>query len=282
MTFGAMVCTVCGTGGGTIFGMASGPICSLCLQAQNMAGQGSLMNQANLANVAGQSLLSAIYTPVSPYLGFVGAVSSQLNLAGQSFAQPTFLPSPPPPPLEEGMKVEDLIGWRIWTVAGGYLKSFSADRLWLPDEPMTGEPGDQDGAGVWAFKKREDAVKKMGFAGQYAYGSVKLWGSVIEHTEGFRAANARILTIDDVATPAGTDWASLAILRERYGVPGVEEAAQKAAKAKPIKQALQPDYLNHLSPTLVAPRQKMNGWLAAAVAFNLTAGILNLILIFTR
>ncbi len=126
-----------------------------------------------------------------------------------------------PSSLPTGMKVEDLIGWRIWRVRGRYLQSYSQPNIWVPGEPMTGTPGDRDTVGVWSFKKRSDAINKMlestkSFPSSYwAYGSVRLWGEVIGHKDGYRAENARILTIDD----ATTNLSNLIKLQRQYGVP---------------------------------------------------------------
>ena len=152
-------------------------------------------------------------------------------------------------PLPTGTKVEDLIGYRIWRVETGYLKSYSADRVWLPDEPMTGVPDDHGGAGVWAFKAREPAVKKLietahitGLWTTWALGTVRLWGAVVEHADGYRAENARVLSLDDLLGADGrTDWPALTAQRERYGLPGVEEARAKAAAPVPIARRILPD-----------------------------------------
>ena len=127
-------------------------------------------------------------------------------------------------PLPTGHKVEDLIGWRIWRVtSAGELCSIATPDVWLPGEPMTGRPTDHGPEGVWAFKDRKDAERKARSAGpSYAYGSVRLWGEVIEHRLGYRAANARILTIDGVI--GVVNRVALEGLRRRYGVSGDAEA----------------------------------------------------------
>lgn len=149
-----------------------------------------------------------------------GSYQGNVFYGGTPYAVPPQRLPPAVHGLPTGHKVEDLIGWRVWTIRGlppsygaPHLWSFSAGHRWKPDEPMTGVPGDHDAAGVWAFKTEEAARRKMLQSGPgHAYGSVRLWGQVVEHTEGYRAEFARVLTIEDA-----TDRSALPELRERYG-----------------------------------------------------------------
>lgn len=97
-----------------------------------------------------------------------------------------------------GITVGELVGWRIWRVRSPdtLLVSYSADRIWLPGEPMEGTPSDYNGAGVWAFKDADRAAAKCGELSQAALGSVRLWGEVIEHQDGYRAQFAEVRSID--------------------------------------------------------------------------------------
>ena len=148
------------------------------------------------------------------YLGAIG-------LFGQQLA-----PSSPPAPLARSdIQVRDLIGWRVWRVtSAGYLQSLSASAIWLPDEPMTGIVGDYDGRGVHVFTTRANAIAVVAnHGGRFAIGSVKLWGEVVEHEQGYRAENARIMSIDDVIWDTEPPWSdtvakALTYLRSRYGV----------------------------------------------------------------
>lgn len=101
-------------------------------------------------------------------------------------------------PLENtGIKVGEIIAWRMWQIKGNYLESYSAGHIYGPDEPMEGDPEDYNDAGIWAFKKKKDAIKKLLQSGG-AYGSVKMWGKIIEHEIGYRSEFAKIISIDDV------------------------------------------------------------------------------------
>jgi hypothetical protein len=146
------------------------------------------------------------------------------------------------------------------------LASYSAQRIWLPGEPMEGQPDDHGGAGVWAFKEAYRAAVKSQECFS-ALGTVWLWGNVIEHAEGYRAEFAEIRSIDHVAQTTNThapssdaawcepdemlifsasnrdtsnghlkislttDRPLLAALRQRYGVGSAEDAeAQRGGR----------------------------------------------------
>jgi len=137
-------------------------------------------------------------------------------------------PAPKPPLLQVGIKVEDLVGWRIWGLTlTGMLKSYARLNVWLPGEIMGGVPGDYDSKGVWAFRERGPAETKLHANPAHVLGRVKLWGQVVEHQDGFRAQFARIVALDAVNLPGQYPWnleteRALAWLRKTYGVPGEE------------------------------------------------------------
>jgi hypothetical protein len=177
---------------------------------------------------------------------------------------------PPKPLPTAGITVGELIGWRIWKVrpTDRLLESYSAERIWLPGEPMEGQPDDHGGAGVWAFKEAYRAAVKSQECFS-ALGTVWLWGNVIEHAEGYRAEFAEIRSIDHVAcnstahlpssdatwcepeemlifsasnkdTSNGhmkislrTDRLLLAALRQRYGVDSAEDAETQKKSGGP-------------------------------------------------
>ena len=138
------------------------------------------------------------------------------------------VPAPKPSLLQAGIKVEDLVGWRIWGLTlTGMLKSYARLNVWLPGEIMEGVPGDYDSKGVWAFRERGPAEAKLHANPAHVLGRVKLWGQVVEHQDGFRAQFARIVALDAVNLPGQYPWSlenerALAWLRKTYGVPGEE------------------------------------------------------------
>jgi hypothetical protein len=120
--------------------------------AQARALQNALQNPGTLAGL-GQTL---------------GSLVGALGLGVGQLAQPHPLAhlgaetEPPKPLPTAGITVGELVGWRIWQVrpTDRLLESYSAERIWLPGEPMTGEPDDHGGAGVWAFKEAYRAAVK--------------------------------------------------------------------------------------------------------------------------
>lgn len=173
-------------------------------------------NQAYLAKYASamgmQNVLSG---------GGLGQWQAQQALASQ-LAQVSSVRQEPLPKM--GMKVEDLIGWRIWRVSpSGLLMSFSQANLWLPLEPMKGEPGDHDSAGIWAFHSETLAAAKLAGSVNHVMGQVRMWGHVIKHEQGFRSQFARIVSIDAISLAGKFPWdddveRALSWLRRRYGL----------------------------------------------------------------
>lgn len=140
-------------------------------------------------------------------------------------------PAPEPLPKDDSRRV-DLIGWRIWRVTAlGYLKAITADAVYLPGEVMAShkEVGDAGGSGtgVHVFKVFAGAANEIEkyapHGGDFAIGTVQLWGEVVEHERGYRAEKAVVRSIDGVVLPGKAPWdkepaLALAFLRERYGV----------------------------------------------------------------
>lgn len=128
----------------------------------------------------------------------------------------------PSDPVEDaGIKVGEVVAWRVWKLADGRLWSVAINREWVPGEPMT---GDVSTDGVHAFKDADEAVRYgketviLGVLGQVA-----LWGQVIEHEAGWRAEFAKIVRLERVFSGGGgcshLFQPLLYNLRERYGLP---------------------------------------------------------------
>jgi hypothetical protein len=134
-----------------------------------------------------------------------------------------------------GIRVGEILGWRWWYV-DGLLKSPFMDCTWSPDKPTKGDvAAGSGGFGVYVLKDRELAASQadqglwLNSDGLWvwnnwrrrlpsphtAYGSVRIWGEVIEHAAGYRAQFARVVSIDGVY-PDNDEL--LATLRTRYGV----------------------------------------------------------------
>jgi len=136
---------------------------------------------------------------------------------GADFADPP--PKPAALPRIAPM-VGELIGHRAWKVEGGnLLRSYSAGSAWFPGLAMQDKIGkgqeidDHNTAGIWAFKdpyelahEFYDEIRSGG-----VFGTVWLWGTVIEHECGYRAQYASIRSLDRAGK--GTD---LEVLRAAY------------------------------------------------------------------
>lgn len=137
-----------------------------------------------------------------------------------------------------GIRTGEIIAWRAWRAVsiGGQvlLKSMAVDCIWMPGATMTINsileqcginrdrwervpPG--IGAGVHAFKTYQQVLSNYSGFHHAVYGTVALWGEVIEHTGGYRAEFGKINTID--VASISTDGPSMRDqLRKTYGVEG--------------------------------------------------------------
>lgn len=106
----------------------------------------------------------------------------------------------------------EIIAWRAWRTDGTTLYSTYMGCKWEPDKPMTGAPG--AGFGIFAMKDRGEV--EHFFGGGCVIGQVALWGDVIEHTHGYRAENARIVSLDSCGHIG--DCAPLRKLQKTYKV----------------------------------------------------------------
>jgi hypothetical protein len=97
-------------------------------------------------------------------------------------------------PTEQG--TEPILAWRAWKIIDpGYLKSMNKNFIWEPIKPSCGGnavAGPRSGYGLYAFKSKYDVIREYcgGFFetfGVSVYGSVWLWGKVVEHAIGYRA-----------------------------------------------------------------------------------------------
>jgi hypothetical protein len=130
------------------------------------------------------------------------------------------------------IRVGEILGWRWWYV-DGLLKSPFMDCTWFPGEPIEGDVG--GGFGVYVMKDRSlaasEADRSLSFnsdglwvwnnwrrrlsSPHTAYGAVRVWGDVVEHTAGYRAQFARVVSIDAVY-PKNDEL--LLALRFEYGI----------------------------------------------------------------
>lgn len=201
------------------------------LAAQQMTAFGQQLANGGLGLGQGGGLHGNWPTNSSTHSSAIaGAVSGSGGTAQATTFYSECPSQPPAKPLERaGTKFGEIIGWRMWSLRGDYLASYSQDIIWAPGEPMSGKPGDYDQAGIWAFKDKHRAIKKMledSYQGDRAtiFGSVLLWGDIVEHEGGYRAQYASVRTIDDCYNGDGKKAARKTIIDDLRQLYNLKEA----------------------------------------------------------
>jgi hypothetical protein len=186
------------------------------------AAQAAYSNTANRAGVTG-----SISGPIQRDKASIYAQLAAMHAAGYGprSLNGAFEPwlEPPKEPVENaGVRFGEIIGWRIWKVKDDQLWPFFIEKPWLAGQATTGNPEDHGKEGIWAFKQRKDAIFKMTNANsaRLVYGSVKLWGQVVEHELGYRAEMATVATLE--------------------GSPTIDDAKVKELEAKYLKKETRP------------------------------------------
>ena len=115
-------------------------------------------------------------------------------IRAQDGTVPTVRRSPPLSP-------EEVEGWRAWSVVerddGYVLSSLTRAEVWEPAEPFTAAcsrsrhhaPGRRCSCGVYAAVD-PDELARLGRIAGAVVGQVSLWGRMVEHSRGYRAATA--------------------------------------------------------------------------------------------
>lgn len=216
-----MICTIRGVLCNAISCNNGGPNGNRCTYTQNHGGPGALASYS-----PGAGLQAAAQSLANYYASLTKQATGLIGYNG-NFAVPQIAPCESLPRADP--IVGELVGWRVWFICEGYLRSFSAGYIWLPDEPMTGVPSDYGDAGVWAFKNKTAAFAKATNRGVTTVaGSVYMWGEVIEHEDGWRAEFAAVRSVDAIFGLPGIKsrfWRTCAEerdalndIRERYGL----------------------------------------------------------------
>jgi hypothetical protein len=122
-------------------------------------------------------------------------------------------------------KFGELTGYRVWELRLGHLKSTYMDYFWMPGKVAGLIEGqrieDYGPAGIHAFKEPHGPLLMLlGCTGHdLVFGTVKLWGDVVEYERGYHAEFASIVSLDHIELVDKARAAStLSELRERYGV----------------------------------------------------------------
>jgi hypothetical protein len=102
-------------------------------------------------------------------------------------------------PLEDaGIRAGEIIGYRAWLLYGNNLFSVYANYRWSPEGEAT-PVENLHFYGLHAFKTYREAYynyRCYQCGDTVIFGSVALWGEVIEHKIGYRAQYARIISLD--------------------------------------------------------------------------------------
>jgi hypothetical protein len=131
----------------------------------------------------------------------------------------------------------EIVAHRFWRLHKGYLKAASNEFLWMPGKVATLKEGqkieDHGSHGVHAFKELERMLLNS-YSGEIVFGTVKLWGDVIEYEHGYHAEFASIVSLDSVDLPSmkAHEHTILDELRQRYGVGPTDEERAGAGGMK--------------------------------------------------
>jgi len=106
----------------------------------------------------------------------------------------------------EGIRAGEIIAYRAWRVmVPGLFRSgddrrlhsvFMRDYVWQPDEPAS---GDVRTHGIYSFRdavRSRDEYSYNAHDGPLLFGSIKIWGEVVEHEAGYRSEFAKIVSLD--------------------------------------------------------------------------------------
>ena len=142
-----------------------------------------------------------------------------------------------PQPVDEGIKVGEILANRCWPIKSGFLWSTASGRVWAPGEIMSADEGHiKDGLGVYSFKNMSRCVQEFwdthpcsseGLGYAVAFGTVLIWGEIVEHELGYRSQYAKMQSIEIVKGVGPRLWypGYTADLRKLYKVDGNEGKA---------------------------------------------------------
>jgi hypothetical protein len=92
----------------------------------------------------------------------------------------------------EGVRAGEVIGWRYWRVHGRILLSVITATPWIPGEVME---GDVSMYGIHAYKTREGLMENWILGPSMVWGTVYMWGDIVEHETGYRSQYASIRSL---------------------------------------------------------------------------------------
>jgi hypothetical protein len=230
-----------GAGAGTGASDSAAECAEAAERAGQATGEGSGVG-AGLFGLSAPKEMNAYQQQVESAQRALMQQQMHMNAVG---GRPIWQALPPPTPKVEdaGVSVGEFVGWRWWIVMGPAaivrLASVTAPAIWLPGETMVARNDAFDwkgpewsggpNYGIFAFKDRQEALLANDVPGMLmAFGSVSLWGTVIEHERGYRAQYAKVRSLDwaGIGPIAGRSVFArpevLAAVRQTYGVGGTD------------------------------------------------------------
>lgn len=167
----------------------------------------------------------------TPYFHPLGGMTAQQFQGLAAAAQQLYgTPEPKLADLEDaGITLGEIIAWRVWHVTTEQLlKSVATSNIWAPGEPMV---GNVEHAGVHAWKSASGALTYAA-GNQALVGKVALWGTVVEHEDGYRAEYAKPVSIE--FTMGNNHWPPSLVhkIAKRYGIPVSAEIADAIVEQK--------------------------------------------------
>lgn len=118
---------------------------------------------------------------------------------------------------------EEFIGWRGWVVEGGILHSVNGGEVWTPRTEFQAEcslgkthkhvPEARCQCGIYSTKTLKK-LRSNGYHTAGVFGTISLWGNIIDGGDGYRSefAYPRIIYVPFLS------WKMVDALKE-YGVP---------------------------------------------------------------
>jgi hypothetical protein len=105
----------------------------------------------------------------------------------------------------EGVRAGEIIAYRAWRVmvpSWGERPDYrlhsvyKQEYVWDPEQPAS---GDVRFHGIYSFKRVITCREQYGYSlsgDRLVFGSVKIWGEIVEHEDGYRSEFARIASLD--------------------------------------------------------------------------------------
>lgn len=148
----------------------------------------------------------------------------------------------------------EIEAYRVWRVTPDeHLKSASAEIMWFPGIPMHANSSREYGGGsdnwitsdlgIHAFKAPYEALKyAAGNGSPWAYGKVKMWGTVIEHDLGYRAEYASVFSLTGIlGVFAGDRLVLLDRLRQIYQTDQYAQANRQSGSSGEAGEIWKPE-----------------------------------------